>query len=665
MVNDKAIFRMNPGVLLPLFFLFAGNGVANASLETHSVTEFKDAASNTVRKVVVEYLRPDSAVPCRVIYYKDSIARVEGAANNEKGVCEGIEKKFIANMKNAYTDVVHEVKNVAPKPDFDFELVGVQENADAFDSTYRVVLRELTKLEDAEIYIAAQKRKFPNMDFTINKLEGVATPYKVVLKRGIPESLHSEVMQQLKQKGFIGVRMENLEKLKWRDRPVETLAGDWERYLIGSCISEGNTTEAKLAACSGLQVDSNVLSSCLYGGLCKPPEIEGLRDIANLDTATILDHELIKLDPKLKACVSNNSSKDQVLRCGIVSSLGKKEKRFLDCANSSTSKSDIAKCMARNSLSADTAKAIACVEKGVDSTGDAVTCALENVEDRNVRAVVRCANSNDTKKCLLKEYAGKEVTAVIDCAEKHGDNKTAMAMCLAAPHLNEDQQRAVDCATSSSSVSGFAACNVMGGMDLTPEQRIAMECAMNSGGEPTSFATCYGIQTTVRELTKCFTDGIGDDGCFGKNNTIVKLATNYYNDITKGPGKGNEIVKIRDRILGDDQGEIAMFLRDPIKRPIKVFENIAKLAGKEAGRIAGELSPKKVEEWLKNPEDAWRRSDPGKIVGGAAKEAERIAGEASPDKVKEWVEKPEESFRRSTPGKILGAPGEALKKLFR
>ena len=47
----------------------------------------------------------------------------------------------------------------------------------------------------------------------------------------------------------------------------------------------------------------------------------------------------------------------------------------------------------------------------------------------------------------------------------------------------------------------------------------------------------------MKELGKCLEKGIGGPGCFGPDNTIVKTINNAINDIIKGPGPNNEIVK--------------------------------------------------------------------------------------------------------------------------
>ena len=92
--------------------------------------------------------------------------------------------------------------------------------------------------------------------------------------------------------------------------------------------------------------------------------------------------------------------------------------------------------------------------------------------------------------------------------------------------MSEDQARLVNCLreqteSGSASLTGTVVCYGSGALELNPELQIAMECAISTGGEPMAFAGCAGGRLTQRELTKCFDEGIGGDGCFGDNNEIV------------------------------------------------------------------------------------------------------------------------------------------------
>ncbi len=61
------------------------------------------------------------------------------------------------------------------------------------------------------------------------------------------------------------------------------------------------------------------------------------------------------------------------------------------------------------------------------------------------------------------------------------------------------------------------------------------------------------------------TEGFGGSGCFGDNNTAVKAIKNAWNDVTVGVGSGNEMVKAREAILGDDNGTLSNIIRDPVR----------------------------------------------------------------------------------------------------
>ena len=122
------------------------------------------------------------------------------------------------------------------------------------------------------------------------------------------------------------------------------------------------------------------------------------------------------------------------------------------------------------------------------------------------------------------------------------------------------------------SAIGIATCLAAGQLRLNPELTIAVECAATSGGEPLVFAGCAGGRLTARELEKCLSNGIGEGGCFGPNNEIVKglrqlgvdmeqvLNPNGFaiqafntavNDINNGPGPNNDVVRAIETINND------------------------------------------------------------------------------------------------------------------
>lgn len=141
----------------------------------------------------------------------------------------------------------------------------------------------------------------------------------------------------------------------------------------------------------------------------------------------------------------------------------------------------------------------------------------------------------------------------LQCAARSGGDVRNFAACAGGQIvLNPTQQQLVKCAAQSGSVAGFAGC--AGGRlimsQLNPEQRIAVQCIAETGGQPYAAAACTATRLTTRELQKCFTDGIGGArGCFGDNNDLVgrngwtaRTLNNIVNDVTRGPGPNNDLV---------------------------------------------------------------------------------------------------------------------------
>ncbi len=105
---------------------------------------------------------------------------------------------------------------------------------------------------------------------------------------------------------------------------------------------------------------------------------------------------------------------------------------------------------------------------------------------------------------------------------------------------------------------------------MNEETRIAIDCALKSGGQPYLWAGCTATQLTIRELTKCFTGRFGED-CFGPTNTIVVGFRNAFKDLTQGLGESNDIVqagkKIEDAFRQNweaaarENGDVARFIR--------------------------------------------------------------------------------------------------------
>lgn len=261
-------------------------------------------------------------------------------------------------------------------------------------------------------------------------------------------------------------------------------------------------------------------------------------------------------------------------------------------------------------LIASEQQAIACKNKALshrginkDQFGKCLVNSMLGKKEKKLYACSQQANSDETKMalCALGELGGQNervaVRKISECYDEHKDNYDEYPMCLAEQEMNEDAAVVLGCIRKQSesgdvSFYGTAVCYGADQIDLNPEQQIILECGMASGGEPYSFASCAGGRLTSRELDKCMTHGIGgDNGCFGKNNDIIKglkamgidlhehYGPNHFvvknwnnavsdikngigetneinkmlstaaNDIKNGPGKNNDVVKAVERII--------------------------------------------------------------------------------------------------------------------
>jgi hypothetical protein len=190
---------------------------------------------------------------------------------------------------------------------------------------------------------------------------------------------------------------------------------------------------------------------------------------------------------------------------------------------------------------------VSCFAKFVGNNEDILTClANEDPKSRNIVAAIRCISSGNEPSDIIASCTDgfikdPKARQALACAAKANGNMGALTSCAAAPFLGDQEARLLTCATQSRSYAGFAICAA--GPKMNQEWMIAAQCAVSSGGEPVTAAACTAGWLTLNELGKCFSQGIGGPGCFGDGNTIVVAFRNAANDITKGPGPNNEVVK--------------------------------------------------------------------------------------------------------------------------
>lgn len=297
------------------------------------------------------------------------------------------------------------------------------------------------------------------------------------------------------------------------------------------------------------------------------------------------------------------------------------ERAVLDCAsNAGTDVSSFADCASGHFLSGSQKAVLDCAVSADDAAAFA-TCAAPNVGIKmsdDQRVLARCAvdskgDGQDFATCAGAAFLGKSLgpkeQAVLGCAASSGGDTSTFAACSATnifgDKLSPEQQVAVKCAAQSQGdATGFATCAGanMFNLQLNPEQQIAVQCVVSTGGQPYAAAGCIGSRLTIRELTKCLTEGVGGHGCFGDNNDLVGRNGWVMRTMGQVAGGPHSIINDPNQIWGGDNsfvrnpgqifGGSNSFVRNPSQvwgGPNSVFNNPSQLLPKPAtlGTIAG------------------------------------------------------------------------------
>lgn len=171
-------------------------------------------------------------------------------------------------------------------------------------------------------------------------------------------------------------------------------------------------------------------------------------------------------------------------------------------------------------------------------------CVVGEAMPKEYRMVKSCieSNDNDSARAFLCSTGRADLQETYDKAKKvkecweNAENKMDKAMCVGDEVLDESERYYAHCITSNANdMTAALVCSMSRG--LTPEQQIALKCAIQTGGEPEAFALCTGGQLLTRELDKCLEHGIGTDkGCFGPNNDLRKFYDTADNEVRKAFG---------------------------------------------------------------------------------------------------------------------------------
>ena len=106
------------------------------------------------------------------------------------------------------------------------------------------------------------------------------------------------------------------------------------------------------------------------------------------------------------------------------------------------------------------------------------------------------------------------------------------------------------------------------GKDLTPEQQIAVSCAMDTDGVIPAYVVCVGGELTGREISKCLTGGIAtEDGCYGPHNVFREFYDGLDDKLKQVFGENGEGYKLfhgykEDFLTPGPNGKFIKFLNN-------------------------------------------------------------------------------------------------------
>lgn len=191
------------------------------------------------------------------------------------------------------------------------------------------------------------------------------------------------------------------------------------------------------------------------------------------------------------------------------------------CRDESNDEDEMYQCIREHALPPAYRTTVQCMENHPKDDGAALVCSTGR-ED------------------LADAY--QKMKKVQKCAKKYDDNSD-IAMCAGEQFLGHNERYYAKCVKDNmSDYSAAAACGLA--KDLTPEQQIALSCAVKTGGNPKAFLICTGGQLLAREIGKCWQNGIAtEDGCFGPNNDIRKFADGIDDRMRTALGENSEVYK--------------------------------------------------------------------------------------------------------------------------
>jgi hypothetical protein len=295
----------------------------------------------------------------------------------------------------------------------------------------------------------------------------------------------------------------------------------------------------------GMQVsdDQRVLAGCAMRSRGDQNQFIACAGGTYLNRALTADEQAV-----LRCAADAAGNSGNFATCAASSLLTRTQNSVLNCAITAADATSFGACAAAYS--------------GIQMSDDqrvVARCAMQASGDRD--RFLTCAGS-----ALVGGRLGPNEQAVLACAANAGGDAGNFAGCsaqqLLGGQMSREQQIAIQCAAESGGDPGtMAACAGanMFNLQLNPEQQIAVQCVASTGGQPYAAAGCIASRLTARELTKCLTDGIGGDGCFGDNNDLVGRNGWVRRTMGQIAGGPNSLINNPGQIWGGDNS----FVRNP------------------------------------------------------------------------------------------------------
>ncbi|WP_206862081.1 hypothetical protein [Lysobacter changpingensis] len=335
----------------------------------------------------------------------------------------------------------------------------------------------------------------------------------------------------------------------------------------------------KIASCSGYVVTDADIGKCLTGDRCMPAiatgamanvlqitesfDVKKLASNTRLPRVSDVDFDTYELVAKQCALDSQGANSDEryqqlAMQCTLKKVLNSESSKTLECItrNASDRNSLLSECVAGN------APGLVCYQENASDLKATAWCAARSEVPPDLVACIEGYRVSKTagglQSCALRALGGdaQRAAEVLECTTKHKASNAQMALCMAGPSIPENLRGAAECAqTNSDSMESFATCSALkevslglGGdlgrlaacaiqaqgdplgtgvcvasPGLNPSQQILLQCAVASGGEPITFATCSGGRLALQEFIQCKNVRFADGNCFGRNNEIRRF----------------------------------------------------------------------------------------------------------------------------------------------